>query len=152
VLLFPKRIIMWGALSDTRTGLSLTTAAGFASAVFLVFESRGTRDHILLFTWQQIWEYQNSSLSPPWEPQSDIILIQSEICIANKLFCVFDLNRKEMAEEIKLRNICSENGGNFLERNFVYNTEIFKCMSGISELPAVMRNKREVSTNSCYSR
>jgi hypothetical protein len=39
---------MWGALSDERTGLSFTIAAGLASAVILGSESRGTRDHILL--------------------------------------------------------------------------------------------------------
>jgi hypothetical protein len=39
---------MWGALSDERTGLSFTIAAGPRSGVILGSESRGTRDHILL--------------------------------------------------------------------------------------------------------
>jgi hypothetical protein len=39
---------MWGALSDERTDLSFTIAAGLASAVILGSESRVTRDHILL--------------------------------------------------------------------------------------------------------
>jgi hypothetical protein len=37
-----------GALSDERTDLSFTYAAAVASAVFLGYESLGTRDHILL--------------------------------------------------------------------------------------------------------
>jgi hypothetical protein len=41
-------LLMWGALSDERTGVSFTTAAGLASAVILGSESRGTGDHILL--------------------------------------------------------------------------------------------------------
>jgi hypothetical protein len=39
---------MWGALSDERTGLSFTIAAGPAITVILGSESHGTRDHILL--------------------------------------------------------------------------------------------------------
>jgi hypothetical protein len=39
---------MWGALSDDRPGLPFTIAAGLASAAIPGFESRGTRDHILL--------------------------------------------------------------------------------------------------------
>jgi hypothetical protein len=38
---------MWGTLSDERTGLSFTIAAGFASAVILWSKSRGTHGHIL---------------------------------------------------------------------------------------------------------
>jgi hypothetical protein len=41
-------LMMWGALSDERPGLSLTAAAGHASAVILESESRGTHHHILL--------------------------------------------------------------------------------------------------------
>jgi hypothetical protein len=41
-------LLMWGALSDERTDLLSTIAAGLASAVILGAESRGTRDHILL--------------------------------------------------------------------------------------------------------
>jgi hypothetical protein len=39
-------LLMWGALSDERTGLSFTVAAGLASAVIFGSESPG--DHILL--------------------------------------------------------------------------------------------------------
>jgi hypothetical protein len=39
---------MWGALSDERTGLSFTIAAGFARAVILGSKSSGTHDQILL--------------------------------------------------------------------------------------------------------
>jgi hypothetical protein len=39
---------MWGAPSDERTGLSFTLPLALVSAVILGFESRGTRDHILL--------------------------------------------------------------------------------------------------------
>jgi hypothetical protein len=39
-------LFMWGALSDERTGLPFTIAAGLASAVILGSEYRGTRDHI----------------------------------------------------------------------------------------------------------
>jgi hypothetical protein len=42
-------LVMWGALSDERTALSFTIAAGPASWVILGSESRGTRDYILLF-------------------------------------------------------------------------------------------------------
>jgi hypothetical protein len=42
-------LLMWGALSDERTGLSFTIAAGLASAVILGSESRGSRDHILVY-------------------------------------------------------------------------------------------------------
>jgi hypothetical protein len=42
-------LLMWGALSDVRTGLSFIIAAGpLASAVILGSESHGTHDHILL--------------------------------------------------------------------------------------------------------
>jgi hypothetical protein len=41
-------LLMWGALSDDRTGLSYTISAGLASAVILGSESHGTRDHSLL--------------------------------------------------------------------------------------------------------
>jgi hypothetical protein len=41
-------LFMWGALSDERTGLPFTIAAGLGSAVILGSEYRGTRDHILL--------------------------------------------------------------------------------------------------------
>jgi hypothetical protein len=41
-------LLMSGALSDERTGLSFTTVLAPASAVILRSESRGTRDHILL--------------------------------------------------------------------------------------------------------
>jgi hypothetical protein len=41
-------MLMWGALSDGRMGLSFTIAAGLASAVILGSESRGTHDHVLL--------------------------------------------------------------------------------------------------------
>jgi hypothetical protein len=40
--------LMWGALSNERTGLSFTIAPGLASAVIFGSESHGTRDHILL--------------------------------------------------------------------------------------------------------
>jgi hypothetical protein len=39
---------MSGALSDERTNLSFTIAAGHASVVILGSQSPGTRDHILL--------------------------------------------------------------------------------------------------------
>jgi hypothetical protein len=39
---------MWGALSDERIGLSFKLLLVLASAVTLLSESRGTRDHILL--------------------------------------------------------------------------------------------------------
>jgi hypothetical protein len=39
---------MWGALSDERTGLSFTIAAGLASTIIVGSESHGTRDHTLL--------------------------------------------------------------------------------------------------------
>jgi hypothetical protein len=41
-------LLILGALSDERTGLSFTIAAGLASAVIFVSESRRTRGHILL--------------------------------------------------------------------------------------------------------
>jgi hypothetical protein len=41
-------LLLWGVLSDERTGLSFATATGLASAVFLGSESLETRDHILL--------------------------------------------------------------------------------------------------------
>jgi hypothetical protein len=40
---------IWGALSDERTGMSFTIAAGLAGGVILGSESLGTHDHILLF-------------------------------------------------------------------------------------------------------
>jgi hypothetical protein len=39
--------LIWGALSDERTGLSFTIPAGLASGVILGSESCGTCDHIL---------------------------------------------------------------------------------------------------------
>jgi hypothetical protein len=39
---------MWDTLSDERISLSFTVAAGLASAVILLSESRGTHAHILL--------------------------------------------------------------------------------------------------------
>jgi hypothetical protein len=42
---------MWGALSDERTVCRSQLLKALASAVFLCFESRGTRDHILLSQW-----------------------------------------------------------------------------------------------------
>jgi hypothetical protein len=47
-------LLMWGALSDGRTGLSFTIAAGLASAIILWSEPLWTRDHILL---SQIWDF-----------------------------------------------------------------------------------------------
>jgi hypothetical protein len=41
-------LLMWGALSEDRTGLSFTIAAVLASAVIFWSESRRTRDHVLL--------------------------------------------------------------------------------------------------------
>jgi hypothetical protein len=41
-------LLMWGTLSDERTGLSFTIASGFVSAVIFRSESHGTRNHILL--------------------------------------------------------------------------------------------------------
>jgi hypothetical protein len=41
-------LLIWGAVSDERTGLLFTNVAGLASAVILGSESRGTRDQILL--------------------------------------------------------------------------------------------------------
>jgi hypothetical protein len=38
----------WGALSNERTVLSFTVAAGLTSEVILESESRGTRDDVLL--------------------------------------------------------------------------------------------------------
>jgi hypothetical protein len=52
-------MLRWGALSDERTGLPFTIAAGLASAVILGPESCGTRDprdHILL---SQIRDFPN---------------------------------------------------------------------------------------------
>jgi hypothetical protein len=65
-------LLMWSALSDERTGLSFTIASCIASAVIYGFESRGTRDHILLSQIRDIpfrrllrlaglrWRYSNS--------------------------------------------------------------------------------------------
>jgi hypothetical protein len=47
-------LLMWGALSDERTGLSFKIAAGLSSAVNLWSESRRTCDNILL---SQIWDF-----------------------------------------------------------------------------------------------
>jgi hypothetical protein len=52
-------LLMWGALSDERMGLSFTIAAGLVSAFILGSESRGTRDHIL----SQIRDLSSSSPS-----------------------------------------------------------------------------------------
>jgi hypothetical protein len=41
-------VLMWGARSDERTGLSFTDAAGARQPIILGSESRWTRDHILL--------------------------------------------------------------------------------------------------------
>jgi hypothetical protein len=41
-------LLLWGALSDERTGVPFTVAAGLASADILGSESCGTHDHILL--------------------------------------------------------------------------------------------------------
>jgi hypothetical protein len=41
-------LLVWGALSDERTGLSFAIATGLASAVVVGSESRRTRGHILL--------------------------------------------------------------------------------------------------------
>jgi hypothetical protein len=41
-------LLIWGALSDERTGLSLQLLLAFASAVIFGSESRRTRGHILL--------------------------------------------------------------------------------------------------------
>jgi hypothetical protein len=49
-------LLIWGALSDERMGLSFTIAAVFASAVILRSESRRAHDHILL---SHIWDSPN---------------------------------------------------------------------------------------------
>jgi hypothetical protein len=41
-------LLMWGTLSDVRTGLSFTTAVALTSAVILRSESRGTHVRILM--------------------------------------------------------------------------------------------------------
>jgi hypothetical protein len=41
-------LLIWGALSDERTGVSFTISAGLASAVILGAQSLGTREHISL--------------------------------------------------------------------------------------------------------
>jgi hypothetical protein len=41
-------LLLWGALSDDRTGLIWYMLLALARVVFLGFESLGTRDHILL--------------------------------------------------------------------------------------------------------
>jgi hypothetical protein len=41
-------VLKWGALSDERTGLQCTIAAGLDSTVILGYECRRTHDHILL--------------------------------------------------------------------------------------------------------
>jgi hypothetical protein len=47
-------LLILGALSDERTGLSFTIAAGPCQRILLGSESLGTRDHILL---SQIWDF-----------------------------------------------------------------------------------------------
>jgi hypothetical protein len=54
-------VLMWGALSDERKGLSFTTAAGLASAVILGSETLGIHDHIIL---------SQSQDSPTWRTRS----------------------------------------------------------------------------------
>jgi hypothetical protein len=49
-------LLIWGSLSDERTGLLFTIAAVFASTVILRSESCGAHDHILL---SQIWYSPN---------------------------------------------------------------------------------------------
>jgi hypothetical protein len=49
---------MWGALSDERTGLSFTVAAGSRQRI-LGSQSRGTHDHRLL---SQIPDYSNGGV------------------------------------------------------------------------------------------
>jgi hypothetical protein len=49
-------LLMWGALSDERTGVPFTIAAGFDSAVIRGAETRGTHYHMLL---SQMWESPN---------------------------------------------------------------------------------------------
>jgi hypothetical protein len=49
-------LLIWGALSDKKTGLSFTIPAVFASAVILRSESRGAHDHLLM---SQIWDSPN---------------------------------------------------------------------------------------------
>jgi hypothetical protein len=41
-------LVLWGALSDERTGLYIAYAAGPRQVAFLGSESLGTRGHILL--------------------------------------------------------------------------------------------------------
>jgi hypothetical protein len=43
------RLLMWGALSDERTSLPFTIAAAPRQRSHSWVESRGTRDHVLLF-------------------------------------------------------------------------------------------------------
>jgi hypothetical protein len=49
-------LLMWGALSDERTGLSFTIVLYFANTVILGSEFHGTRDNISLY---QIRDSQN---------------------------------------------------------------------------------------------
>jgi hypothetical protein len=58
-------LLIWGALSDERTGLSITTAAGPNQ------QSRGTRDHILLSDIRD-------SPPPPGGPGSQICIVQEQ--------------------------------------------------------------------------
>jgi hypothetical protein len=79
-------LLMWGALSGDRKGLSFTIAAGLASVVILGSESRGTRDHIWLsqirdfpfrrllrlevFDPASIREERSSKLCPAYNPSA----------------------------------------------------------------------------------
>jgi hypothetical protein len=55
LLLFDNySLVLWGALSDERTGLLLYTLLALANLVFLGSESLGARDHNLL---SQIWDF-----------------------------------------------------------------------------------------------
>jgi hypothetical protein len=47
-------LVLWGALSHERTGLSFVYTAGPFQRVFLGSESLGTREHILL---SKIWDF-----------------------------------------------------------------------------------------------
>jgi hypothetical protein len=63
LLLFDSNgLVLWGALSDERMGLSFVYAADPRQVAFLGSESLGTRDHILL---SQIWDLSFSLLLSP---------------------------------------------------------------------------------------
>jgi hypothetical protein len=76
-------LLMWDALSDERTRLSFTIAAGLARGDILESEARGTRDHILLsqirdFSFRRLlrlagpwWRY---TTRPPLESKSKLKL------------------------------------------------------------------------------